>query len=381
MRLLHTRTYQLETFLGTDIPPYAILSHTWGQDEFVFEDLKVPIADQLDNPKRGLRKVLQSCALAIKDGLDYVWVDTCCIDKSSSAELSEAINSMFAWYRDSSNCYVWLEDVTLGEGAQGRLGDFDASNWFRRGWTLQELIAPHGVAFYDSKWNLIDDRYSLAGRISKLTHIKQEILQRRHKGCEEEKNVLLRIFNEDPRCSSCGGKDNLRFYLWKTPTAARMGWASRRRTCRAEDEAYSLLGLFDVNMPLLYGEGRDKAFRRLIHEMLQHNQADSSILLWQTSPLDSYTNLCLPMDLGPRYFEGGVSSLHLNSMWPKPDLVVNPRGLEVSVWLAPSSAISAAKGAYGSQQIIVSWLFSRRAQGATDPRPWAFSSCLCTRCP
>lgn len=343
MRLLHTKSYQLETFLGTDTPPYAILSHTWGQDEFVFEDLRVPITNQLDNPKRGLRKVLQTCALAIKDGFDYVWIDTCCIDKSSSAELSEAINSMFAWYRRSSNCYVWLEDVTLSEVAAGQCDGFEDSNWFRRGWTLQELIAPHGVTFYDSNWNLIDDRYSLAGRISDLTSIKQGLLQRRHERRGDFED-LPRLFS-DLDFVRGRGNDNLDYHLWNTSTATRMAWAAGRRTSRAEDEAYCLLGLFDVNMPLLYGEGRNKAFRRLIFEMLQHNQADSSILLWQMSRFECDTPwLCLPTALRPSHFECGFLGLHLNPLWPKPDLVVTPRGLEVSVWLAPSSAFSAAEG-------------------------------------
>ncbi|KAM0268543.1 hypothetical protein ACHAQH_009958 [Verticillium albo-atrum] len=107
MRLLNTTTYQLGTFIGGDIPLYAILSHTWGEDEFLFEDLQAgKILDQIAKPGRGLQKVLATCRLARNEKLAYAWVDTCCIDKSSSAELSEVFNSMYAWYKDSAACYA-----------------------------------------------------------------------------------------------------------------------------------------------------------------------------------------------------------------------------------------------------------------------------------
>ncbi|KAH6665915.1 heterokaryon incompatibility protein-domain-containing protein [Plectosphaerella plurivora] len=355
MRLLHTTSYQLETFLGSDIPVYAILSHTWGADEFVFEDLKIPISDQLQKPKRGLRKVFKACALAVEDGFDYIWIDTCCIDKSSSAELSEAINSMFKWYRKASQCYVWLEDVDALAGEASLGDDFENSNWFRRGWTLQELIAPHEVTFYDSSWTMISDRFSLADRLSKMTGIKKGILRRRHDRDGDQERDRERYFRQrskwakskskNPidfdasRCHFCRDDDRLEHRLWTTPVAMRMSWAAERRTSRAEDEAYCLLGLFDVNMPLLYGEGRKKAFRRLLTEILQQNKADSSILMWQTAGYFYQKHLsCLAQDLGPRNFSN-IPDIRSNPLWPRPELMVTPRGLEVSVYLASCTGI------------------------------------------
>jgi hypothetical protein len=96
----------MREFIGSQIPPYAILSHTWEDDEVTLRDL-VPVTGEPPSPtaldqKSGYRKIQRTCAQALlRGGLDYAWVDTCCIDKSSSAELTEAINSMFGWYRDA----------------------------------------------------------------------------------------------------------------------------------------------------------------------------------------------------------------------------------------------------------------------------------------
>lgn len=335
MRLLNTTTYELRFFIGGQIPQYAILSHTWGEDEFVFEDLKTPIVDQLANPKRGLVKVLKTCELARKDGLQYAWVDTCCIDKSSSAELSEAINSMFRWYRRASMCYVWLEDVTLEDD---KAYGFASSKWFRRGWTLQELIGPHDVMFYDSSWELIADRYSLAEGISLMTKINMDILLRRHLPPGER---IASCLVDGDNCPCCYAWDGLEANLWTVPVAVRMSWASGRLTTRAEDRAYCLLGLFDVNMPLLYGEG-DKAFKRLLSEMLQ-NDTDSSILLWRQRRVSDFDYMpCLPAPL----FAGDYAMdlpLYRNPQWPQPEIIPTPRGLSVAVWLAPPCALSFSK--------------------------------------
>lgn len=131
MRLLNVHTLKLESFFN-NLPPYAILSHCWEEEEVIFCDL----ADsEAAKTKQGIDKINKTCEQSAKDGLDYCWIDTCCIDKSSSAELSEAINSMFAWYKNSNKCYAYLSDV---EGPH----DFHRSKWFTRAWTLQELLAP-----------------------------------------------------------------------------------------------------------------------------------------------------------------------------------------------------------------------------------------------
>ncbi|KAI0129760.1 heterokaryon incompatibility protein-domain-containing protein, partial [Xylariales sp. AK1849] len=248
MRLLDVRTMQLKEFLGRDLPRYAILSHTWGEEEVTFNDLS-----QIEQAswKKGFSKMEQVACVAKKQGLDYFWVDTCCIDKSSSAELSEAINSMFAWYRDAAVCYAYLSDLHVGSS----LDDISLSTslascrWFTRGWTLQELLAPSKLEFYDSCWNCLGGRDTAAilRSISEITSIDEDIL-----------------------------RDNRR--MRQVSVGRKMSWAAKRTTTRVEDMAYCLLGIFDINMPLLYGEGR-KAFLRLQEEIIR-GTTDTSILAW-----------------------------------------------------------------------------------------------------
>lgn len=149
MRLLNTATSKLEEFSGSDIPKYAILSHRWGAKEVTFQDIQNSknLQDYIQTMANfeGWFKIRGSCEQAVVDGYQWMWVDSCCIDKTSSAELSEAINSMFNWYRDSEVCYAYLSDViSIREEGLG----FGASKWFTRGWTLQELLAPKKLVFF-----------------------------------------------------------------------------------------------------------------------------------------------------------------------------------------------------------------------------------------
>lgn len=236
MRLLHTQTLELSEFNEKNRPPYAILSHTWGDDEFVFSDFT-----KLDRrSSSGWRKIVECCKLAAADGWEYAWVDTCCIDKSSSAELTEAINSMWKWYQQSQICYVYLADWYISVGNR----DLPNSRWFTRGWTLQELLAPERVLFYDAEWTEIGSRSYLQHDISRICSIATSHLT-------------------NPIAAS---------------VATKMSWASRRRTTREEDLAYSLLGLFDINMSLIYGEGNE-AFFRLQSEIIR-SSTDQSIFAW-----------------------------------------------------------------------------------------------------
>ncbi|KAH6889426.1 heterokaryon incompatibility protein-domain-containing protein, partial [Thelonectria olida] len=243
MRLLNIRTLKLESFFA-DIPPYAILSHVWGSDEVTLQDLGRSDLDQ----KPGWVKIVKFCQTVTQffpEPLEYVWVDTCCIDKTSSAELSESINSMFRWYQMSQVCYAYLEDVSHdGPGPVG--SDFEKSRWFTRGWTLQELIAPHTVDFFDGQWRHIGDKMQLAHRVSQRAGIDQ--------------GTLL-----TGDCST-------------SSVAQKMSWASERETTRPEDMAYCLLGIFDISMTMLYGEG-EKAFVRLQEEILQEYD-DNTIFAW-----------------------------------------------------------------------------------------------------
>lgn len=245
MRLINTATLKVEAGHDWATQNYAILSHTWGEDEISLQQLQSGTAVQ---HHEGYRKVKDACRVALAEGWNYMWIDTCCIDKTSSAELSEAINSMFRWYRNSGVCYAYLSDLNpAGDGQD----EFDAAlarcRWFSRGWTLQELIAPVELRFYDSGWNPRGTKGDLAALLRDITGIRKSALD----DADE---------------------------LYCIPVAEKMSWAARRTTTRIEDAAYCLLGIFDINMPLLYGENA-RAFRRLQEEILRKTN-DMSLLAW-----------------------------------------------------------------------------------------------------
>lgn len=139
MRLLETTTLQLKEYQGIEIPQYVVLSHTWGDEEILFSDITSSTAPR----KKGYQKLVNCCKRAKMDGYKWVWIDTCCIDKSSSAELTEAINSMFRWYQNSQICYAYLVDVKGRPASYNIIDHFRSSRWFTRGWTLQELIGEY----------------------------------------------------------------------------------------------------------------------------------------------------------------------------------------------------------------------------------------------
>lgn len=242
MRLLNATSMKLEEFFENSLSRYAILSHRWQDDEVSFQDMQNnPLAYQ----KAGYAKLKLCCDQAVKDGLAYAWVDTCCIDKTSSAELKESINSMYRWYKESAVCYAYLFDVHNSDGLAG----YAKSAWFTRGWTIQELIAPLRVEFYNSVWENLGTKDALKHALSAVTGIDVEVL---------------------------AGVDPGKFSV-----AKRMSWASKRTTTRVEDRSYSLLGIFGVNMPMLYGEG-EKAFIRLQEEIMKQSD-DHSLFAWTSS--------------------------------------------------------------------------------------------------
>ena len=228
-------------FVSDDmIPRYAILSHTWGTDteEVSFKDM----IDSTGMSKPGYAKIRFCGEQARRDDLQYFWIDTCCIDKSNSTELQEAINSMFRWYRNATKCYVYLADVsrhTWGtDGKPSQLpweSSFRKSRWFTRGWTLQELVAPASVEFFSKEGERLGNKTYLERHIHEVTGIPTKALQ----------GSPLSDFS----------------------VSERMLWAETRDTTRKEDKVYSLLGIFNVHMPLIYGEGRENAFKRLREEI------------------------------------------------------------------------------------------------------------------
>ncbi|KAI1358212.1 heterokaryon incompatibility protein-domain-containing protein [Xylaria arbuscula] len=290
MRLLRTRQYALveRNDIPIPFPQYAILSHTWisPKDEITYQDFKSRKSD-IENDifkQTGWAKLKRYCDRAAGDGWDWVWMDTCCIDKTNPADTQEAINAMFRWYQNSGICYAYLEDVDANT-ALDRLGPIDGNcassldldtiaskdnlanpesfphtliqallikaKWFTRGWTLQELLAPPYLVFVDCAWRRIGAREHWAKEISKICRIEAK---------------HLTGFNPTDY-TSCS-------------IAMRLSWASNRETTVEEDETYSLLGLFGISLPLIYGEGRLRAFNRLQRELITVYN-DDSIFAWK----------------------------------------------------------------------------------------------------
>jgi hypothetical protein len=288
MRLLKLgddNQFSLTEFVGPDIPRYAILSHTWGADheEVTFKDL----IDGTYKTRVGYRKIRFCTAQAASDGLEFSWVDTCCIDKSSSAELSEAINSMFRWYHNAAKCYVYLSDVSIGDSVGKDPSSqcawkpaFQQSRWFTRGWTLQELVAPTSVEFFSAEGERLGDKESMMQEIHKITRISVEALQ----------GSPLSQFSIDER----------------------MSWTIRRETKREEDAVYSLLGIFDIHMPLLYGEGREKAFIRLQREIKESLKDKPPILFGGAEMESNRQNRASFSNSGP-VFHGPISGHYVIS--------------------------------------------------------------------
>ncbi|KAI1798086.1 HET-domain-containing protein [Ganoderma leucocontextum] len=300
MRVLDTVTGQFVEVLDHGSIRYAILSHTWesvrGEPlEQIYEEIKeiqhsyasqpnsrsrsrsrsvsLPLSTSstqyvasqqytssnpsyqrqsssspsfLEDPQVS-EKIRRACTIAYAQGYRYLWIDSCCINKTSSTELSEAINSMFAWYRDSAVCYAFLADVPRDEDLRAPGSRFRYSRWFKRGWTLQELIAPRDVVFLSREWNVLGSKSSLSKLVEEITGVPRSVLTH-----------TLPL----PRVS----------------VAVRMSWASQRETSRTEDKAYSLMGIFDISIAPLYGEG-ERAFVRLQTEILR-SLPDQSIFAW-----------------------------------------------------------------------------------------------------
>jgi WD40 repeat protein len=235
----------LVEYVGKDIPPYAILSHTWGDDheEVTFNDVE----NGTGKSKTGYDKIRFCGTQAAKEGLQYFWVDTCCINKSNNSELAESLNSMFRWYQESRTCYVYLSDVckpsdapTLSEPSSWHEA-LKRARWFTRGWTLQELIAPASVDFFAADWSFIGTKSSLQRQIHQITGIPIDALQHRDLTC--------------------------------FTVSERMSWAANRQTSREEDMAYSLMGIFNIYMSPIYGEGKDHALTRLKEEINRRSKA------------------------------------------------------------------------------------------------------------
>ncbi|KAH9876213.1 hypothetical protein J1614_004092, partial [Plenodomus biglobosus] len=257
MRLLYTTSdgglgLTKDIIRKDEIPPYAILSHTWGEQEVVFDDLK-SLDSKIDiNAMRGSgwEKIRFCAQQAKRDRLEYFWVDTCCINRESSTEISEAINSMFLWYQKAAKCYVLLSDVENislegnKEASRRWKAAFRTSRWFKRGWTLQELLAPHSVEFFSKEGSRLGDKESQKHTIQEVTGIPIKALS---------------------------GSD-----LCEFDVAERLSWAENRQTTREEDGAYCLLGIFGIHLSLIYGEGKENALNRLMSKISRNAETGRS---------------------------------------------------------------------------------------------------------
>ena len=251
MRLLECNDigeFSLTMDIAKVTPAYAILSHTWGarDQEVTFKDLM----EGTGKSKIGYRKIQFCGQQAARDDLRYFWVDTCCINKNDAVEVQKSINSMFRWYKNAAKCYVYLSDVSMPDDKIKDHSSLDfqtimrGAKWFTRGWTLQELLAPLSVEFFSANENCLGDKISLKHLIHERTGIPIEALL----GYQRNKFSVR-------ECES---------------------WLVGRETEHEEDMAYSLLGLFNVFLPLIYGEGRENAFRRLREEVDKNVQTHQS---------------------------------------------------------------------------------------------------------
>ncbi|KAL5370834.1 hypothetical protein DPSP01_014640 [Paraphaeosphaeria sporulosa] len=250
MRLLHFD--QLERLVLTDfrskpIPPYAILSHRWSESEILLEDIASGAYVQKEE---GYRKLRFCATQAAQDNLRYFWIDTCCIDRWNRSDRSKAINSMFRWYKSATRCYVYLSDVSLSTATETPQrsdweAPFRASAWFTRGWTLQELIAPESVEFFSCEGQRIGDKLSL----DQLVH--------------ETTGILIAALRNCP--------------LDQFSITERRRWVELRETTEEEDIVYCLLGVLDIFMPTDYGEGKERALKRLQAEIDEASNAPSIV--------------------------------------------------------------------------------------------------------
>ncbi|KAF2223921.1 heterokaryon incompatibility protein-domain-containing protein, partial [Elsinoe ampelina] len=298
MRLL--KTDSIEFFGEDDALPtkYAILSHTWGEGEVLFADIINGIA-RTSKPL-AFSKVESACKQAAQDGYDAIWIDTCCIQKDSSAELSEAINSMYIWYKHAGVCYAYLSGIPVGLTPNDSqfYSAVAAAKWFRRGWTLQELLAPSNIIFFTEGWSVLGNKHDLRNVLSSITGIDVDVL-------EDSRRIEL------------------------ASVAKRMSWAAGRITKRPEDRAYSLMGIFSINMPMLYGEGGTRAFLRLQEEIMKQS-FDESLFAWITTSTTESTQHGLLAD-SPDAFQNSNKMRPYEDREQRPPYSMTNRGLSIKL--------------------------------------------------
>jgi hypothetical protein len=313
----------LENFGTPDkpnVPDYAILSHRWGKQELSLQELKDRTPEM--ESTEGFRKIQRCCQEAASVGFEYVWIDTCCMDKTDQVEITEALNSMFQWYRSAQVCYTYMSDVDSKEDPRAENSSFRKSQWFKRGWTLQELLAPQYVIFFDADWNEIGTKSSLQELITEISGIPSQVLLMNH-----------------------GGEISI---------AQRMSWAAKRETQKVEDKAYCLLGLFGVSMPMIYGEG-EKAFHRLQVEIMKLSD-DASIFAWTNDSQGAERGL---LATSPAEFKDCADVRRYGA---SSEFSVTNKGISMKLPLIPHG-----KSSDGKKDVMLGVLSCQRKQGVNYP--------------
>ena len=280
--------------------PYVIISHVWMKKEVVYEDM-VPFnrleASKYREKPDSAAKIVGACNAVLgykKRKVENLWLDTVCIDKKDPSELSMSINSMYRWYKDAEVCFAYLDDYPTKE-----VPIFTQSKWFTRGWTLQELVAPRKVIFFDKDWKEIGDKNSLQTPLTNRTKISGRYL----------------LHPYDVSYASI---------------SQRMSWFSGRMTSVSEDTAYCLLGLFGVNMPLLYGEGKERAFRRLQEEIMKYSD-DHSLFAWKSEDAQEHGSGLLAGS--PDCFQGTGGYVHKPNRYNNKPFEMTNKGISIDLYL------------------------------------------------
>lgn len=280
--------------------PYVIISHVWRKKEVIYEDMvqfnKLEASKSWEKPESAA-KIVGACKTVLRyynKKVEHLWLDTVCIDKKDPTELSMSINSMYRWYKEAEVCFAYLDDYPTME-----VPIFTQSKWFTRGWTLQELVAPRKVIFFDKDWKEIGDKLSLQTSLTRQTKI--------------------------------GGKYLLHLHdVSHASVSQRMSWFSGRITTVSEDTAYSLLGLFGVNMPLLYGEGKERAFRRLQEEIMKYSD-DHSLFAWKTENRPKHRSGLFAGS--PDCFQGTGDYEHKPNRYNNKPFQMTNKGISIDLYL------------------------------------------------
>ena len=285
---------------------YRVLSQEWSAAGYAFGDQNMA-EQQRSSREQSVEKLKRFRNAAASHKYKYIWLDTCCIDQKNPVELTRAINSMYRWYAEAERCFVYLYDYDLKDKPR----DLTVSKWFTRGWTLQELIAPKAVEFFDKNW----ERIGLIAKGQETRSDKDEKLLEKvvsRTGIDREVLLHQRLVSS-------------------VSIARRMSWFCDRETTEPEDSAYCLLGLFEVSMPTIPGEGLASAFRRLQEEIMK-NSDDHSLFAWKLpmSISAATSGLLAP---SPQCFAGSGHFVHLpNSNNPNPFQMTN-KGLSIDIYL------------------------------------------------